>query len=157
MAKAKVKAKSVAVPAPRRSWFWLQGMMCGVAAAVVPGTAALLVVLLAPGLAMCATERAPGKPMGRAMLLMGAASTFMPLRQLWEQGGSLEAALTILGDPANPLLSWAASGVGWLAGQVAEMTTRFVLNAQAAQRLRALNQEREALRIEWMDGKPPVR
>ena len=143
-------AKAAAAPAQRRSWFWLQGVICGLAAAIVPGTALMLAVLLGPGLAMYATAQGKGRPIARAMIMMGAASTFMPLRLLWEQGGSLDAALGLLSDPARPLLSWTANGAGWLIAQATEIATQFVLNAKAAQHLRALQKEREALTAEWL-------
>ncbi len=154
MAKAAAaKTNSVAAGAAprRRSWFWLQGVVCGGAAVAIPGTALMVAVLLAPGLAMYAAEQGRSRPLARAMILMGAASAFFPLRLLWEQGGSLDTALNLLGDPARPLLSWAASGAGWLVGQATEMATRLALDAAAAKTLRALKEERDQLNAEWHD------
>lgn len=145
------KAGSVRA-APRRSWFWLQGVVCGAAAAIVPGTALMVAVLLAPGLAVAFTEKTQGRPMARAMILMGMATVCAPLRDLWEQGGSLDAALGVMADPTKPLLSWIATGFGWFVGQLTEVATRLVLDARAAQTLRTLKQERDTLMAEWLDG-----
>ena len=145
-------AKAAAAPVRRRSWFWLQGMVCGVVAAIAPGTAVMAVVLLGPGLAMYAIGSPQSRPIARAMIMMGAATTFMPLRLLWEQGGTLDASLGLLGDPARPILAWVASGLGWFVAQVTDLATQFILNAKAANQLRALGKEREALIAEWMDG-----
>ena len=145
------KAASTSSP-PRRSWFWLQGLVCGVAAAAAPGTALMLAVLLGPGLAMYATAQGPGRAVARAMIMMGAASVFMPLRLLWEQGGSLDVALELLSDPTRPLLSWTANGAGWLIGQATELVTQFFLDAQANRQLHAFKEEREELATEWMEG-----
>ena len=142
----------VAAPAQRRSWFWLQGVLCGAVAVAAPGFAVMTGILLAPGLAMFFSEQERGRPIARAMLLTGAASSFLPLRLLWEQGGSLDSALNLLGDPARPLLSWAASGVGWISGQVTEIATRLLLEAGAAHRLRNLKQEKEVLTAEWVNS-----
>ena len=143
-------AKAATARPARRSWFWVQGLVCGIVAATAPGTALMLAVLLGPGMAMYASAPGRGKAHARAMILMGAATVFMPLRQLWEQGGSLDAALALLGDPARPLLSWTASGMGWLIGQVTELATQFLLNAKAAQERRALVTERQTLLDEWI-------
>ncbi len=145
-------AKAAAAAPPRRSWFWLQGVVCGVAAAVAPGTAVLLAILLGPGFITYATAQGRTRPIARAMIMMGAATVFMPLRLLWEQGGSLDAALDLLGDPTRPLLSWVASGAGWSIAQVTELATQFALNAKSNRTLRALKKEREALAAEWADA-----
>lgn len=145
-------AKSAAVQ-PRRSWFWLQGMACGVVAAVIPGTSLVVAVLLAPGIALYVMEATSGKPLARAMIFMGTASTMMPLRLLWEHGGSLDAALDLLSDPGRPLLSWLACGAAWLLGQSAEILTRFALEARTTMAVNALTAERESLKDEWLDGR----
>ena len=146
-------AKAASVRPQRRSWFWVQGLVCGIVAATAPGTALLLGVLLGPGLAMYASAPGKGRPHARAMVMMGAASVFMPLRLLWEQGGSLDAALELLSDPSRPLLSWTASGLGWLVGQVTELITQFLLNAKATQLRRTLEIERQDLMEEWEAGR----
>ena len=145
-------AKAKAAASPKRSWFWLQGLLCGVVAATIPGTALLAAVLLGPSLAMLATEQVEGHPIARSMLLMGLAATVMPMRVLWDHGGSIDAALDVLGDPGRPLLAWGASGAGWLVGQVADLLTRFVMDAQAARAIQLLDQERAELTREWTPG-----
>ena len=147
-------AKAASPAAPRRSWFWLQGVVCGVGAAAAPGTALVLGILLAPAVAVYATEHEKGRPIARAMLLMGAASAMMPVRVLWEHSGTLEAALDLLGDPGCPLFSWAACGTAWLVGQLADILTRFGLDARAKLAIRALTAERDKLNEEWMDAPP---
>jgi hypothetical protein len=127
-------------------------MVCGVAAAVVPGTALVIAVLLAPAIAMYATEPTPGRPISRAMIFMGAASTMMPLRLLWEHGGTLDAALDLLSDPGRPLLSWFACGAAWFLGQLVEILTRFALDARARMAVRTMSAERDKLKEEWLDG-----
>ncbi len=145
-------AKSAAVQ-PRRSWFWLQGMACGVAAAIIPGTSLVIAVSLAPAIAVYVMETTSGRPLARAMIFMGTASTMMPLRLLWEHGGSLDAALDLLSDPGRPLLSWLACGAAWFLGQSAEIVTRFALEARAKMAVNALTAERETLKGEWLDGR----
>ncbi|WP_158745869.1 hypothetical protein [Acidisphaera sp. L21] len=150
------KASASATPAvPRRSWFWLQGVICGVAVAVVPGTALMIGVLMAPAFATYAMEQGKTRPLARGMMLRGAACTFMPLRVLWEHGGSLDASLDLLSDPGRPLLAWTACGAGWLAGQLADILTRLALDARSARALRQLTQERDKLIVEWTDEQPP--
>ncbi len=147
-------AKAASSASPRRSWFWLQGMVCGVAAAAVPGTALVIGVLLAPAIALYLMAPAANRPVARAMLLMGAAATMMPLRLLWEQGGTLDAALDLLSDPGRPLLSWFACGTAWCLGQIGEILTRLALDARGMLAVRALTAERDRLKAEWLDGPP---
>ena len=155
IASAKTRsAKPASAAAPRRSWFWLQGMVCGVGAAAAPGTALVVAVLLAPAVAVYATEHATGRPIARAMMLMGAASAMMSVRTLWEHGGTLDTALDLLSDPGCALLSWTACGAAWLAGQSADILTRFGLDARAKMAIRALTAERDKLNSEWMDAPP---
>lgn len=145
-------AKATSPPRPR-SWAWLQGMLCGIVAVAAPGTAVTIAVLLAPGVAMFAAEQERGRPIARAMLLTGAASTFMPLRLLWEHGGSFETGLNLLSDPTRLLFSWAASGCGWITGQLTDALTRLLLDARATRQLHNLKQERETLLAEWINKK----
>jgi hypothetical protein len=127
-------------------------MVCGVAAAVIPGTALVIAVLLAPAIAMYATEPTRGRPIARAMIYMGTASTMMPLRLLWEHGGTLDAALDLLSDPGRPLLAWLACGAAWFLGQLTEILSRFALDARAKMAMRALSAERDKLKEEWLGG-----
>jgi hypothetical protein len=149
-------AKAAASPGAPRSWFWLQGVICGVTAAAVPGTALMVAVLMAPAIATYAMEQGKSRPLARGMMLMGAACTFMPLRLLWEHGGSLDASLDLLSDPGRPLLAWTACGGGWLAGQMADLGARLLLDARSARMLRQLTDERDKLIVEWTDEQPPA-
>jgi uncharacterized membrane protein len=130
---------------------WLQGAVCGILAAVVPGIACMLGVLLLPGLLIYATESTPGRPVARAMLLMGAAAVIMPMRTVWAHGMSLAAALDVLGDPAVPLLAWTAGGAGWLLIEVADIVATYIGRAKDRSTARRLEEERAALGEEWTD------
>ena len=138
-------------PKPARPWTWLQGIVCGAVVAIAPGTAVLLAVLLAPALGILATSRPKHDAPVRAMLLAGAASAFMPLRLLWDQGGTLTAALDVLTDPSRPLLSWVACGLAWLGCHVLEAIMRFVDQMRTSASDKALSHERATLLREWSD------
>ncbi len=138
-----------------RSWFWLQGVVCGGVVATAPGTAMMTAILLAPVAVAYAMDATPGRPHLRAIALLGAASTFMPLRLLWEHGGSVEAALDLLGDPLRPLLSWSCCGAGWLATELVQLARRFAVATKEAALLKQLKAERARLVEEWLDAAPP--
>jgi hypothetical protein len=145
-----MKVKAVATK-PRRSYLWLQGVACGGMAAVAPGVACLLATLLAPAWLMYATERTPGHPVARTMLLMGTAAALWPLRVLWDHGLSLISALDLLGDPMTPLLSWTACGAGWLIIEFVTVTAAQVARVADGRATSRLRDERAVLEKEW-DG-----
>ena len=145
-----------------RSWLWLQGLACGTALAVAPGPVALLGVLLAPGLVAYLVEARPGKPVSEAMLLLGAATVFTPLRLLWEGGLTIVASIDLLEEPARVVLSWtaAAAAAAWLAGQLARIMARELSEARAKRHMASLRRERAGLVAEWgalEPQKPAVR
>jgi hypothetical protein len=146
-----MKAKAGAAKPTRRSWLWLQGAACGGLAAVAPGVACILAILLAPALLLYVTEQTQGRPVARTMLLMGAATTFRPLRIVWDHGLSLISGLDLLGDPAVPLLSWTACGAGWLIIELVTITASQVARAADNRTTSRLRDERDALEKEW-DG-----
>ena len=116
---------------------------------LAPGTALVLLTLLAVGLAMFGFEQTPGRPITRAMLLIGGATALAPMRHLWEHGGSLDAAVDLLGDPLIPLWSWTASGCVWLFLQLWEVVSLFVMQKADDHAGRRLKEERAKLLEEW--------
>ena len=147
-------AEAGAMRAPR-SWFWLQGLICGGVIATAPGTALITSVLLAPATVAYAIDATPGKPYFRVMALLGASCTFVPLRLLWDHGGSVNAALDLLGDPLRPLLSWSFCGAGWVLTELAQLAARLSMTAKETRLIKALQTERAVVVEEWLDAKPP--
>lgn len=145
---APARAARPAAP-PQRSYAWLQGLLCGVAAALVPGPALLIGLLLAPGLFALLLDQAPGKPMARAVLLAGLAGSIEPLASLWNGGGGIGEALGMLGDPAVLGLAWLAGAGGWLASELAPLFLRVGMDGAAAARAARLRAERARLVEEW--------
>lgn len=135
--------------APERSFAWLQGLLCGVAAALVPGPALLIGLLLAPGLLALMLDHAPGKPLARAVLLAGLAVAIGPIASLWHGGGGIGAALGMLGDPAILGLAWLAGAAGWLASELAPLFLKIALDGASAARAAHLKSERARLLEAW--------
>ncbi|MDA8049439.1 MAG: hypothetical protein M0002_05465 [Rhodospirillales bacterium] len=134
---------------PGRSYTWLQGLLCGVAATLVPGPALLIGMLLAPGLVALLLDQAPGKPMPRAVLLCGLAAAIAPLASLWNSGGGIGAAFSMLGNPAVLGEAWLAGAGGWLLNELAPLLLRVAMDAAAAARAARLNAERARLVEAW--------
>ena len=133
----------------RRSWLWLQGLVCGAALSFATAPALLVAGLLLPGLAGYAIERTPGKPISEAMLLFGVATVFMPLRLLWEGGHSMAACLTLIMDPWRLGLSWTAAAAGWFLAESAQMIAERYGELAARRDIAALRKERAELAAEW--------
>src|SRR6185312_14416383 len=93
--------RPVAAADPGRSMLWLQGLLCGVLAALATPTALVLGVLLGPGLLALLLDRAPGRPSARAMLVFGLSATVFPLMALWKAGHTMEAASLLASDPGT--------------------------------------------------------
>jgi hypothetical protein len=138
----------------RRSWLWLQGLACGAALSIATAPAILAAVLLAPGLLVYATEKTPGKPVGESMLLLGLATSFMPIRILWENGHSLEACIDLLSDPSRIGVSWLAAGGAWLMTELTQIVGREFYEVAAKRRIAALQRERTELEEEWGSLEP---
>ncbi len=139
----------------RGSRTWLHGIVCGAIVAALPGVAVIAATLLLPAVAYRLAYGTDREGPARAMLLVSAAGLFAPLRLLWDQGGTLSAALDVLSDPARPLLAWCGCGVGWLTCLVAETLVRVAAVSRREQTLRLVTKEREALIQEWtIPGRP---
>ena len=143
-----------AARAPRRSWLWLQGAVAGGTAAILPGVALTIGVLLCPAMFFYMTEKADGRPISRAMLLCGSTALFRPLRTLWNHGGGLANALDLLADPGCPILAWVACAAGWLLCETAHTVTRLTSQLTVRQQIGTLEAERTLLLAEWTAGEP---
>lgn len=137
-----------------RSFAWLQGLVCGGLAMLMPAAALLVLALLAPGFAALAFDRGTGRATGRAVLLCGAAGAVPALHAVWRGGLSFATVLDRLGDPATLAVAWSAAGAGWLLCEVAPHLTRLVLEGQARRRSAGLRRMRAALEEDW--GIPPA-
>ncbi len=144
-------------PREQRSYAWVQGLLCGVAATLVPGPALLAGLLLAPGLVALLLDQAPGKPMARAVLLCGLAAAVPPLAALWHGGAGVGAAIALAGDPAVLGTAWLAGAGGWLLNEFAPLLLRLGMDAVAAARAGRLRADRARLAEAWdlaPDGTP---
>jgi hypothetical protein len=128
---------------------WLQGLACGAMVALVPATALLLAVLLAPGLAALMIDRQSGRPIARSILLCGAATCVSPVGQLWNAGQNVEASLAILGDVSTIGTAWSAAAAGWLLAELLPVVVRAVLEAASLTRAVRLRAARAKLVEEW--------
>ena len=130
-----------------RGIVWMQGLACGACVAVAPAACALLAVLLAPAIAVLLIDRAPGRPMARAVLLCGAAPCVGPLMALWQSGPN--SGFAIVGDPMVFGPAWAACAGGWLLSQLLPIGIRGILEAASLSQAARLRAERERLVKAW--------
>lgn len=133
-----------------RSLVWLQGLACGAAVAVAPAASCLLAALLAPAIAALLFDRAPGRPIARAILLCGSAPCVWPMLSFWEMGDhAMSAGFALLSDPRVLGMAWSAGGAGWLLSLVLPLGVRGILEAASLTRTALLRAERERLVREW--------
>jgi hypothetical protein len=147
--RAPAASAATAEVAPARSYAWLQGLLCGAGAVLIPGPALLIGLLLAPGLLSMLLDQAPGKPMARAVLLCGTAAAIPPLAALWHGVGGIGEAIALLGDPTVLGAAWLAGAGGWVLNEIAPLLLRVGMDAASAARASRLKAERARLAEEW--------
>jgi hypothetical protein len=131
------------------SLLWLQGLACGALAALAPGMAFLIGMLLAPGLLALFLDRQPGKPVARAVILFALAACVSPLRAAWNSGLGLETGWELLSDPRVIGTVWSAAGAGWLLTQLGPVLISAGMEATTMARAAGLRAERDKLAEEW--------
>lgn len=142
-------AEAAARAGPARGRFYLAGLACGAAVALATSSVLLAAALLLPGLLAWLAERAPERPMARAMLLFGCAGALPSLAALWSGPGDLWTAVDAALDPHALARAWAAQAAGWLAAELLPVAGRLIADTTAARRVRLLRAERARLADEW--------
>jgi hypothetical protein len=143
------RTRAARKPLSQRSLIWIEGTLCGIMAAVATPMALLVAGLLLPGLVALTLDRTTGKSIARAMLLLGAAATVAPARDLWEIGMTMAASTELLTDPFTLGLAWGGGLCGWGIAEVAPIIAGLVLDTQSVARAAVLRKMRTALEDEW--------
>jgi hypothetical protein len=128
---------------------WGQGMLCGLAAAMMPGAAILLVILLAPGLVVLLVDHQPGRPIGRAVIVCGLAGSVPSLHAAWTSGLGMDTAMAALGDMNAMGVAWLAAAAGWLLAELLPLGIRIGLDATSTARAVRLRAMRARLAADW--------
>ena len=155
-----MKARTArAASAPRRNvLIWWGGLGCGAVVVVLPGTAVLLLTLLAPvALMTMLPEEGPGRRIVGAGLLFGLAASVHPLLRFWQGDGSVAAALSLVRQPTSLFTAWTAILVSWLVGEMAGIVVRVATDVSAISQRRTLTTAIAELEQEWGPLEPPSR
>jgi hypothetical protein len=139
--------------AARGSGLWLQGLVCGGVLAVAAPAVLLVVVLGLPALLAWASDREPGRPMARNVMLFAAALSVPALAALWQAGRGWSACLDLLSEPERLAAAWAAQAGAWLLGELAPLVLRLGMDAASRAQTTRLRARRARLEAEW--GLPP--
>lgn len=135
------------------SLLWAQGLACGAILAFAPATALLLVLLFWPVLVAFVLDKAPGRPMARAVTLCSAAASIAPVHATWNAGFGMHASLAEAADWNVLALSWCAAAAGWGISVLAPLAVRAVLELMSAARATRLRAARARLLAAWrLDG-----
>lgn len=135
------------------SLLWAQGLACGAILAFVPALALLLVLLFWPVLVAFVLDKAPGKPMARAVALCTTAASVGPIHGAWSAGFGMQASLAEAADWNALALSWCAAATGWALSFLAPLAVRAVLELMSTARMTRLRAERARLLAAWrIDG-----
>lgn len=130
----------------RRSWFWAQGLACGVLAASAAPLALALGVALAP-LGLCAAAGAGG--LARIMAVYAVAALAPWGWELWAVARDWPGALQLIADGRLPAMAWAAQGAAWLLSQVAPFVARLAMESRVKARAARLRDARARLAADW--------
>lgn len=133
----------------KRSFVWLQGLICGAVATLATPLAILLTFLLAPGLIALVLDRSPGRPTARAVLLFGLAASVAPAKTLWEGGLTMPGCVDIMTDPIIFGTAWAAAAFGWLTGEAAPIIIELMQGSGRRLRAKRLAEARAKYAEEW--------
>lgn len=149
-------ARAQGTPAAGRSWFWAQGLGCGVLVATAAPLALVLAVALAPTLlAALGAEPGQGKRAGGVLAVYGLAGLLPWLQPLWSGAQNWPASLDLLAELRLLSACWGAQAAAWLLGEIIPLVARQVLEAKVRARLARLEDARTRLREEWGMQAPP--
>jgi hypothetical protein len=140
-----------AAPSTQRggSLMWLLGLGCGLLAVLAGPLAALAGVLLLPSLLTWLLDRAGGRAVPRIVLVAGCAMALGPMAQALGGGLSWASSLGMLADIRVVAGAWAVQAAAWLAGELAPLLGRLVLDLSAAAKIARLRAARAQLLEEW--------
>lgn len=136
------------------SLMWLLGLGCGLAAVFAGPMAALLAVLALPAVVTWFADTTPGRAVPRIVLVAALAMALRPLVRLLGAGVSWGPALAMLTDVEVLAGAWAVQAAAWLAGELAPLVARLILDLAAAAQIARLRAARERLVTDW--GPPPA-
>ena len=147
-----------------RSWFWAQGLGCGVLVAAAAPLAVVLGVLFAP--AMLAAIMVPPqnggtrgggtrggggatRRLGGVLMVYGLAAALPWLHVIWSAAQSWPGSLDLLASMRLVAACWGAQGGAWLMGELVPLVARQVLEAKVRARVNRLRDARSRLQEEW--------
>ena len=158
MAGAAAKEAKPRAAGRQNALLWWGGLGCGAVVVLSPGTALLLLSLLAPVLLLALLpEEGRGGRIVRAGLLFGLAAGIQPLRALWDGGGSIGVAGALVRQPAILFTAWTAIAASWFIGEAACIVLRLAADVAAAGKRRSLTAAVTALEEEWGPLSTPTR
>ena len=148
-------AKSVAAAVQGgRSWFWAQGLACGVLVATAAPLAVVLAVLFAPAVLAAIMVRPQegggvSRRLGGVLMVYGLAAALPWLHVIWNAAQSWPASLDLLASLRLVAACWGAQGAAWLMGELVPLAARQVLEAKVRARVNRLRDARSRLQAEW--------
>ena len=111
----------------------------------------VLGALLAPAILATYSEVTPKRPVGRAMVMMAAATSIGPLRMLWQSGNSIEGAITIISNPITLAFAWLAAASAWVVSEGVSLVGSEIDTIRSKRLKDRLTTERSVLEQEWGD------
>lgn len=151
-----------------RSWFWAQGLGCGVLVATAAPLAVVLGVLFAPALLAAIMEppqnggtrgggtRGGGgatRRLGGVLMVYGLAAALPWMHVIWSAAQSWPGSLDLLASMRLVAACWGAQGGAWLMGELVPLVARQVLEAKVRARVNRLRDARSRLQEEWGLGR----
>ncbi|GBR00772.1 hypothetical protein [Acetobacter oeni] len=130
---------------------WSHGLACGAALAWLPGYSLLAGVLMLPLIVVYLTDRSRDQDLVRMMLPYEFAALMHPLHILWNEDGSLEAAISLLLMPETVMIGWCAAGAGWLVLEMALISAKLIRQYKARSKKAEIATRLKELHEEWAE------
>jgi hypothetical protein len=133
--------------------FWLLAL-CGAAGLILATpTMILAAILLMPTALAWISDREPGRPTARAVLLFGLAASCWPFALLWRAGHRSDLVLMVVSDIRVLAIAWTAQAAGWLLTQILPLLIGLYAEASTHLVVGRLRSRRDTLAEEWSE--PP--
>jgi hypothetical protein len=157
MASAPTSNKPIQAPQPQKAGRKKSGGIMGVIVAVMLAIGAVMLLpttlIVVTGVIPMAVaffvDSSKERMLGPTVTFLNFAGLLPLLVKLWQQGHTVDNALSILAAPHMMLLILIPSSVGWLLYNYVPVMVSGIVRRKAEARIRALERDQEKLVEEW--------
>lgn len=119
---------------------------------VFPAIVMVLIVGMLPTLVAAMIDKTPKKYAAWCVGGMNLAGVFPSLQELWSGATSIKQAMSMLGNPMELLVMYAAAAFGWMIFIAVPPVIRSLMSVMAQHRIAQLRSDQRTLIGEWGAG-----